>query len=750
MQTVSAAYKESMKSTLRERGYILVTFHLVNQEAQENSTLEESEQTYFSNDENILAGSVTGNRVYATLEQDFTKVDGSMYFLPREDSALALSSIYDTGIISSDLISNAQWSLTINTNVDPIDFKGLTIKWGENYPTAFDIICDTGQTLSVTDNEESEWNTEEVFEEITSLTIVVYTMKNENNRARIYEITFGYDLEYENDDVSDSSLESYISPVCLDVPQLDFTVTLNNYDQYFNVDNPDSAINFLETGQKIEVKYGYETPDADDIEWIEGSVLICSSWESDNTTATIIGTDFLRTQDNDYYKGICDPNGTSFYDLAVDVFEDANISDYYIESTLKDLYTKNPLPKVSHKEALQIIANACRCVLMQSRVGRIQIKSNYVPDMAITSNGETEYSNVDNVLAEGTKEEYATPGTNYVSADGLMYFMPTDGNYTINTAYVSEQVSDENCEFEDNPIITVQMEAVRAYYAISLVFGYAIPAAFTLRSYNDDVLVSEYSIESDEISKTCTIVREFYECDKIEIEFTKTSETLNHIVLNYLSLDTAASFTMELIDMQSYPLGTKQDLIKDVIVPCSIYQEGTTTLTLASDELTVEEGEEEIYYFSSASHGYELSLTDTETEEDVEDGVEIVESGAYYIKVRFLVSGTYIFKVTGSNYNVTQKNATYTLSSRGESVTWENPLIDDMDKANDLATWLGEYYACTIEYEYDTRGNPELDANDIIYQENDYEDDMKVLITEAKLTFNGGFGGSVVARKVNS
>ena len=38
MQKVSKAYKESMKSSLRERAYIMISFGLLNQEAQAKAT----------------------------------------------------------------------------------------------------------------------------------------------------------------------------------------------------------------------------------------------------------------------------------------------------------------------------------------------------------------------------------------------------------------------------------------------------------------------------------------------------------------------------------------------------------------------------------------------------------------------------------------------------------------------------------------------------------------------------------------
>lgn len=86
--------------------------------------------------------------------------------------------------------------------------------------------------------------------------------------------------------------------------------------------------------------------------------------------------------------------GRSYFDLAVEIMQAAGQTEYYIDPRLKHLYSKNPIPRVKCKEALQIIANACRCVLSQSRDGLIQIKSNFNPLATVSSNGEAPYSTV--------------------------------------------------------------------------------------------------------------------------------------------------------------------------------------------------------------------------------------------------------------------------------------------------------------------------------------------------------------------
>ena len=82
------------------------------------------------------------------------------------------------------------------------------------------------------------------------------------------------------------------------------------------------------------------------------------------------------------------------------------------------------------------------------------------------------------------------------------------------------------------------------------------------------------------------------------------------------------------------------------------------------------------------------------------------------------------------------------------TVTWRNPLISDMNMASSLAEWLSDYYLAGVEYEYDTRGNPELDADDIVYQENEFRDNMKVNVYRNTLKFKQAFSGSITARRV--
>lgn len=738
MQKVSKAYKESMKSSLRERAYIMISFGLVNQEAQAKATVDNGSYAYYSNKDNIF-GEHIDDTVYATLEEEFTKVDGSMFFLPRATEG---GRYYDTGIVSDKLVSEARCEVIISLNTIATDFKGLTINFGENYPVDFDIVGSTGQTIEFRGNTKSKWSTEEVLENTTYIKLVFYKMKNPQSRLRIYSIMFGYGLVYYNDSVMSSALDSYVSPIGADVPQFDFSVTLKNYDHYFNVDNPNSAINYLETGQEMDIMYGYQTPGSDTIEWIQGNHLWCSEWESDDNTATIRCQDIFRNMDGEYVKGLYSAAGKSYYALAEEILKDAGISEYYIDPRLKKLYSNNPIPRVKYKEALQIIANACRCVLTQSRDGKVQIKSNFMPSASIATNGEETYSNAANVLTDTPKVEYATLAGNYTPTDGTMFFLPRNGKAALTTGYVSKEISGANGTFTKNPVVTITMEAIRAYYGLKLVFGTALPAAFTIRTYKGGEPVNEYPVEKDEINITSIILRDFDDFDVMKIEFTKTAEPYNRIVLNYFSLSDVVDFTMNRRDMTSSPKAIKQELIKEVIVPCYTYQENNREENLVYEDIDVVAGEVETYYIQDPSYGYKVKL------DEVEGKATVVAWSNYFVTIKFNVTGSFKLEVQGYRYKIVEKYATVSLNARGKTVKWKNPLISNITMANELAAWLADYYTAGIEYEYDTRGNPELDATDIVYQENEFHDGMRVNIYRHTVNFKQAFSGRVTARRI--
>ena len=726
-----------MSSPLRERAFIQVSFGLINQTAQTEAKLRASNESYYSSSASVLTFGAN-NVEYATLERNFTKVDGSMRFLPRED----LDVIYhDTGIVSENTLETEEFALLVNFGSEEISFKGFSIDFGYNYPTEFKIFTNNGKRLDITNNDKSLWVTDETFDKVRGITILVRKMKYEGCRVRIKSLQFGLGLVYGNEYVLDSSLESYVSPISADIPQIDFMVKLKNDDKYFNVDNPKSAINYFETGQQLSVMYGYKLPDSNNVEWVKGGQLVCTEWESDDNTATIRGTDLLRGLDREYSMGQYSSVGVSYYDVLTSLFREMGIKKYYIEPRLKLLKLKNPIPRVKLKEAIQLLANACRCTVSQSRWGEIQIKSNYIPELSISSDDGDRMSNLSNVLKPGQKVEFARLDRDYTTVDGSMFFANRTGVSRRPVGFVSNRATDSTGVFANPVKIAVIMDNIRAYYNVNIEFGNTLPSLFTIDTYNNGVNTNTFTVDSSEISKKMSVIRDFGECDKMVFGFEETIKPNNHVVVRRIGLETATNFIITRRDMLSSPKAIKQESIKEIIVPYYTYQESDKVDVLISEDIEVAQNQVITYYFDSPCYDFNVLV------DDRSNLASIVSKSNYAISLRYQVVGKHKLEIKGRKYNIIEKQVGVSLNNRGRVIKWSNPLLSDEQMANQLLQWLKEYYTSGIEYEYDTRGNPELDANDIVNQENEFHPDMQVCIYKYNMKFNNSFSASVIARR---
>ena len=751
MQDVSNEYKKNIKNNLRERAYIKLCFGLLNRDIQEKAKIEDNGYTYYSKLDKLFDHGES-DKLYATFEPNFTKVDGSMFFLPKKkniDVEPLEYRYYNIGLVSENLIYEKPFDVKINFNINPTDFYGMIIEFGENYPVDFDILSDSGQLIRVRNNQMSNFVTYETFYNTSKITLTFYRMLLLKTRLHISYIIFGYSWIYTNENVISSSMESYCSPIGESIPQIDFTVTLKNYNHSFSIDNQSSAIHFLETGQTMRIDYGYQLPDSPKIEWITGNNLLCSEWELDDSTVTIHCHDIFRNMDKEYYFGEYEQEKKSYYDLAMDVLETVGISEdnCELDPCLKKLYSTNPIPKVSCKQALQLIANACRCILMQSRDGKVHIRSNFNPDMTVSSTDEGPYSDVKNILNNTIqKHEYATFDQNYTIVDASMHFLPQNlSDIPFKTGFISKQQSNDKREFKENPKITIEFGKNCTYYGIKLEFGQALPSEFIVKIYNEKGMAESYLVNTD-IDDITFVKHYFHNFNKMEIEFTKTKNPYNRIVLNNFSLGDITDFVMTKNDMTSLPKTIKKEEIKEIVVTYCSYRkpkdDNAVKETLFDKEITAKANQQSTFYFDSVYYNFSIAY---ENEKDA----RIIKKGSYHVIIEFQNDTTLQLRIYGHRCEVIEQQEIVALRDKGKTIKWENPLISDRQMAQDLAEWLKDYYSTEIEYEYTTRGNPELDVNDIIYQENQFKPDMQVRVYRTTLDFNQSFSGKVTARRVS-
>lgn len=720
MQRVGPEYKSSMKQPLRERSYMKVTIGMINQEAQENAVVRRSEKyTYYSDLWKPL-NNYEADALYATGEQDFALADGSMRFLPESSDEVHLNA----GIVSQDLLGSIRIDFPL-----PYDIKGLTIDFSRAYPVDFTVESDH-HTHTVEGNALREYVTDAVFPEATYLLITPQRMVNGQGRLRVHKIMMGIGLVFDNRSIITADTTSFISPVMAELPTIDFTLTVDNRARAYDVENESSSINFLEPGQQIEILYGYEsTPGS--IEWLNGGVLKLTSWEADDSEMSFRAVDSIAGLEDTYYRGQYHPKGVSLYDLAKDVFQDAGTDprDYWLDSYLRSVIVQNPVPVATHREALQLIANAGRCIFYQDREGKLYVKSSFIPDMTASSDNQEEYSKVSNILTPETKEKYASGMLDYARADGSFYFLPGDRQ----TGYVSHPISGADGYFTEPPSVTIDLEAGYTCFGLSIFFGGNPAEEFTITTYLDGARVNRYYYTNT--GGVFVTDDEFQLFDTMVLSFEKTYPH-NRIVLDYLSFGNVTDYKLEYgSDLLKTPKGIKNEKVREMQVLRTTYSTGEIRDLAKEVVETAIDGQDYTFYWQEAAYDIESSVG------------TIIDSSAYYATVRLPQKGEQEVVITGNVFTVSQNYVSKQLDPTGRVQKLENVLVSSRSHAEDLAGWVGDYMRADREYELEYRGDPRIEVNDLLYLENQYTENLAIRAYEHNLKFAGYLSGSIKARR---
>ena len=200
-------------------------------------------------------------------------------------------------------------------------------------------------------------------------------------------------------------------------------------------------------------------------------------------------------------------------------------------------------------------------------------------------------------------------------------------------------------------------------------------------------------------------------------------------------------YNMDYRVMTKTPVGRQEEKVGRVDIVRNIYSETDEVKNIFQETLDVTGYNSYTFYFTEAS--YDISAA--------AGGVLLTITGSsnYYatVDVSGLV-GEYEFVVDGKAYAVTSKLYSKVINTTGTVEEWSNPLISEESLAQLQADWLGNYFRNNIEYDITYRGEPRLDAGDILFLENKYVEGLQIQICEHKLNFNGGsLSGTVKARR---
>lgn len=678
MKRVSNAYKTAIAKPLRDHFYMVVSIGVISNEAQSSAKII-SDMHYLSNNISLFKGKEVTNR-YATLEENTFTVDGSLIFPPENDEYLQLASVVSA--LSKDILG----SVTVQFD-NAYDIKGLTINFGRDYPTELNIVINNEDTYTYT-NEDKTFYTFDNYDSVQTITIEPVSFINgDNKRLRIESMQMGVGLVFQNEDIINATNTDANSFVSETLPHIDYSVTCYDKNKWFNVDDRNSFINYLQTGQALNVSIGLELEDSS-IEWLKMPKTYLTKWKSDGQNVTLTSKDRISVNLGDEYSDSNYIHERTLYDEADRVCVSAGLEpdDYIIDEILKNTVITAPMPIVSHAQALQLIANAGRCALKQDSEGRIVFIPNFEnivepTDLVVETDTQAAWSKPSNIRM-GSNIVYADMTRNFFSVDGSMYFLPENGESYLETGYVSRDIADDAGDFTTNPSLSITLPATYTYYCLYINFKGNVPSQMVVRTYKTNELIDTITI--NELSETTVIPHEFYSFDRMEFEIIKGTPN-DRVLISEIYFGNLTDYRLTKEVMKNNPLGTVETKVKDVRVKIFTYVNEERTL----------DGETTI------------------VPKEIDDNVYAVQH----------------------------------LNNAGEDVTFKNPLITTETHAQLIAEWLGNYYANNITYTVDYRGDPRLESADYIFMDSDVINNLQVEIDSHTLKFDGGLSGSLKLRR---
>jgi hypothetical protein len=388
MQPVSQAWKDNHNKTIVNEGYVEINFKITDPDASMDATAIDNGHLPFSDTNSVVSNVEKSITPYATLELNQWLLDGSRRILP-DDNYDEVGFVGNTiGKIDGSFSANP--IITINfSQVHTNMLQGVTIKWCEflkEYAKEFVITAYNGSTVvaskTISDNSSVLSVVEIDMSGYDRITIEVVKWSIAEHRARIDEIFIGVNKIYDKKNIFSYSSSQTVDPISAELPKSEISFSVDNVNGAYNPLNTEGLSKYLIKRQSLTVKYGYKMDDGS-IEWIKGGVFYLSEWDAEQNglSAEFTARDLLEFMTGTYYYGVYNPNGTSLYNLALSVLQDANLPlnedgsvKWVIDESLKNLYTVAPLPIDTHANCLQMIANAGGCVIYQDRNGVLHIE----------------------------------------------------------------------------------------------------------------------------------------------------------------------------------------------------------------------------------------------------------------------------------------------------------------------------------------------------------------------------------------
>lgn len=740
MKTVSAAYKESMKGSLRERSFVRVGFSAIDVEAAKDGKWQSNGEQPYSEVDTLDYSFLYGSTV-PTLELNRWVLNG-----------IFSTDVTNDGYVSAEM-SDGNGDYLINPTLtrtfsEPHTFEGMTLIFDtrENtYPVSIRVdfflnndLIDTRSVLP--DNTTALIPT--TAEEVDKV-VITFLSAFPYRYARMEKALFGYERIFENTDIDINSgvvQVDDVDPISRRLPSEKLTFTLLDYEHKYDADNPTGEYKYIGANAPAFVQYGYKLPSGA-IEWIKpDNYYLDGKPKVENNLATFSATGRIGRMTDLFYKSRLGQK--SLYDMAEEVLIDANLTPtelgenpWDIDDSLKSMYSTAVLPITTHANCLQLIAHAGRCRLYSDDDNVIHLERFGVTVKGIYSgtwsdNGHESYSEW-NTVDGGVQSDssFVTLELNRWALDGgnqIIYSSEYSGK-----GYVGNELSSEYGTYNVNPTFTKTFDIPHDLPVLNIRFSESgdHPYEIEVKYYDGEMLIDTQTVSN--ISESEISVKSTAEnVSRFTVTVFSTLPYRRSRVARVYYRETDFSMNFTTIDMGSQKI-TKIDQLKSVTVAKYSY-------SINGDRTTIYEGVTDLTEFhaefSTLAQNVQISVS----------GGTLISSEIYGRAADMVLSdGEKSITITGVPLSESSMVSTYPVSRDGETDIEENPVITNDEMASALASHVTKYLTMRNTYDMTYRGNPELEVGDVIGLQTAFTREIDAMILVDEISFRGFLSGKV-------
>lgn len=546
MKSATLQYKEDMKFPFRNRWLLEVYIGFIQEKYQNSAIASTSQKVSFLSDNyndylfknNFIYGTV------ATFEKNLFKANGDSIFADEENFSYP-NEYY--GLISENL-SNASndidFKIIFKSSRDVKGLKGLTLKFIDTYPTLFNISAlENNKEVFNKDysNDSFTFETIEVFgDNADTLILTIKKMNLPFVRFRLKDVLFGVGVIFNNKDIlsSGGNYKEHFHPCSIELPTKDFSLTLDNFEEYYDIDNQESLINLASVGQNLNFSIIYEHFDGT-LEQLPSEQLELSKFDINGSSLKLEAIDFLRNENNKVI--INDPllfnENSTLYDMAMLVKNEISNEDLEIvvDDSLKDVPIKYTHIDSSCKEALMMIASAARCI-MELRGKQLVIRriSYAKSNLRISSNDAAPYSNINQILNPDESVNISSFEPFYTQANGLSIFPPEEIPEVVKSGYISAALSDEYGSFSNPPTFYIISDEIISTDYLTIRFKDIRVEKVVIETFNNEVPVDKMILSTLD-TNILHLSKNFSSFNKMKISIESIHDNNRRVYVEYVS-----------------------------------------------------------------------------------------------------------------------------------------------------------------------------------------------------------------------